>query len=760
MNYLATATSIIAILVSTAAHAQDGSIDPKMTEASAQNSGDIVVTALRKETSLQKTPISISAFSEDFLESNNIISIADLYKQVPNMNLSDSGSGTSRLSIRGIQVAGEPTVGLYYDETSVYGPSGSTQDPGAYSADLNLFDVSRVEVLRGPQGTLYGASAMSGALRVIFNKPDATKFDGAAEIQYESANSGSEGWALRGMVNVPIIQDKLAIRITGSRDITPGYIDNVYHDRANTNEIRSAAIRTSLRWTPSENFDVTGKFIWQKKVADDLPGWFERLGKYKNDSPVFLPFSSDMKLYDLTANWHNDAVNVSATISHYDWDVERNVDLTGLAGLRARSPAICAQHYGYTSACTPAQMVDFGNYARAQLPVIGYQPLQVANDSAELRMFSDSSDSFQWTIGGFYQERADRIDSYFSRGSYQTGAMLNPAQHLAYRFIETKLQQKALFAELTYELMEGLKATAGIRRYYYKKSTAGAVVTPDVLVGVTPSPYSEVTANAKGWLGRGNLNYQVNPDVMLYASAGEGFRPGGANNVPGLIDTLVAYEPDKLWTYEIGAKTKFLDNAVTANMAVFRTDWSNLQVSAMSATGPFNFISNAGSARVEGAELELTARPAMGFAFNLAVGYVNGRLREDQTNNFIAVTGSSGKKGDRLPNSPRWTIAGGAEYRWDVGHDFEGLIRADGYYRSKMNSSYRKETDPYFESYGGPPTFDLRAGITSEKLDVTLYVKNLTNKVVLTSALSSVLYERVVASNLPRVIGITTRIGF
>ncbi len=272
-----------------------------------------MVTALRRTSTVQSAPLSIVALSGDTLAKAGATQLNDYFRQVPNLNVTAGQGGNNRISIRGVNSAGEATVGLYYDETPVTGPSGTSQDSGAVAADLNLFDVERVEVLRGPQGTLYGASSMAGTLRVIFNKPDYRGYDFASEAQVSSTHHGSMGYFFKGMINAPIVSDMLAVRLVSYYEQRPGWIDNVRFGTKNVDDQTNWGLRGLIGLKPDELTTITATLIYQKSTASDRQGWYPSVGRYKTNSPAVLPFDTEMQLYNLKADREFGFATLTAT---------------------------------------------------------------------------------------------------------------------------------------------------------------------------------------------------------------------------------------------------------------------------------------------------------------------------------------------------------------------------------------------------------------------------------------------------------------
>ncbi|PVM81086.1 TonB-dependent receptor [Caulobacter radicis] len=695
---------------------------------------EIVVTALKRSTTLQTTPMSISAVTGDSLQKIGATGLQDYFRSVPGVNLTQGQLGQSRVTIRGVQGSGEATTGLYYDETSVTGPSGTTQDPANNAADLNLFDVERVEVLRGPQGTLYGGGSMGGTIRVIYAKPDSSQFGASVEGQASTTKGGSRGSYLKAMGNIPLIEGKLAARIVAYTEDRPGFVDNVRTGAKNVNDSHADGYRAMLGFTPTDDISLVVTKVHQNSSADDLEGWYDRLGDYKTDSAVKLPLDTEMDMTSVTGKWSSPIGEVTASSAYYKYDMLRTIDFTP----------------------------QYRPYIGSANGVIGYQPAYLGAWNHELRLSSKGEGQLQWTVGGYMELRKDHIDSNTVLTSLTTGQPYSPMQYLQGRYVNTGVKQTAQFGEATWTppQVEGLSLTVGARHYDYTKTTGSAGTQRNLLTGAAPAPYSEQTAEASGWVYKFNASYKVTSDVMVYATAAEGFRPGGANNVPGLNSALVVYNPDSLWNYEAGVKTTWLGGKVTANAAAYRIDWKDRQTSAITADGLYSFITNAGAARIEGLELEVAARPIHGLTLNGSIGYTKAELTEDQANANILVDGSTGKKGDRIANVPDWTASASAQYVWPLPvAGLNGLLRADYAYTGEMVSTFRP-TYVYFDKFGSFSTVNLRAGVEGEDWGVYAFVTNLTDAEGIMNKNSNVGYQDLLYGLTPRTVGVNARRKF
>ncbi|OJU17596.1 MULTISPECIES: TonB-dependent receptor [unclassified Sphingomonas] len=696
-------------------------------EATSQLGNDIVVTALRRSTTLQDTPISISAIGGEALNRIGATSINDYFRQVPNLQVEGNAPASRRITIRGVRSAGEATVGLYYDETPLTGPGGTTADAGSTNPDINLFDVERVEVLRGPQGTLFGAGSMGGTIRMIYNKPDATKIAGAMEVQGTVTKNGDPGFYAKGMINLPIATDVLALRVVAYKENRGGFIDVPGLKRENVNDVRSWGGRVMLRFTPDDNLAITASANYQRNELDGPTNYNLSLGVYNSTVESIARNNDRLQLYNLTLTYKLPFnATFTGSASTYNWDLLRNSDYTKtLRGSRTNATS-CRNYIGVAS-CNASQMATYSAYVDSRLPGMLYQPLALKAWIYEARVSGSLlNDGISYTLGIFHDDRQDRADSQVAKAD-ANGNLITPLDLTAWRIVKTSVKQTAFFAELSVKPVHALTLTAGTRRFSYDKTVFGQVQISNYITQSYVGPPSTVDASAKGWVHKFNASYDFDRDFMVYATASKGFRPGGANNVPGLTNTLVAYQPDSLWNYEIGAKTQWFNRMLTLNAAVYQIDWRNMQVSGRSANGAFSFLTNAGKARIKGAEIEATLRPVEGLSLNTALGFVDAKLTEDQLNSGLAATGSTGLKGDRIPYIPQFTLSLGGDYRWSLSDTLHGTVSANLTHSAGSYSEFRP-TYTFYRRNSAYENVGMRAGIeTDNGLTLQLFVQNLFN---------------------------------
>lgn len=687
-------TALAAGMFAPAAYAQSSS--------SSGSEDEIIVTALRRDTNLQDTPIAISVATGVALERSGTTSFTDLTRTAPSLRIVDSGPGNRRVLIRGIQSSGEPTVGVYYDEVPVSGSVSTSSDSAGTTPDFRLFDVERAEVLRGPQGTLFGSGSMGGTMRIIFKKPDATGVDAAISSSISSVKGGNPGMSIDSMVNLPIVTDKLAIRLVGSFNQFAGYVDNNYYGYRNINDGHSYGGRALLRWEPVEDLTIDLAAFYEK-VATDSPRWIQEVGqRYVTNGRAESGNYDTNRIYSGTLKYDFGPVSMTAMTAWFDRDRIAVGDVSDT--FNGRDTVAGCQRYLLLNArpCTPTELSGYLQSTREIQTSSLWQPQTVKNWVSELRFNSTSDGPFQWTVGAFHEKRDTVVRSTLLMADPQTGWLLDPNDPYNIRYdrtINDYLRQKALYAEISYKLFDQLTLTAGTRYYNFKKTVGGRIDVGQIHYSSKVTPYTEVTNKEDGFIYKFNASWEAKDGLMIYAQAAQGFRPGGVNQVIGLPAALAGYSSDSLWNYELGAKTT-LAPGVYFNVAGYRIDWNNMQVSARTAgTGSvFGLISNVGSSRIWGAEAELSVRITPELSFNGNLGYTDATLSEDQVSTIVVA---SGRKGDRLVAVPRWTAGATLEYLKPVSDTIDLLGRVDfahvgnSYSTLSATDIYRRENPAY-----------------------------------------------------------------
>ena len=725
-----------------------------MTEARAEEPGEIVVTALKRETRLQETPLAISAVTGEALQNSGASTVQDMVRAVPGLNITEGNTGQRRITIRGVQSAGEATVGLYLGETPITGPNSATSDPSSITPDLNMFDVDRVEVLRGPQGTLYGSGSMSGTLKFIFKEADPNRTAGAFDGTLSHIHTGGTGYSARAMVNVPLVDGLLGLRVVGYDERRAGYVDNPRLNQTNINHARSYGFRAMLRLEPADRLSISGLVTIQRQVAADTNYWYAASGAYNTDQYHKQPFPNTFHLYNVKADYDLDFAVATVTSSHYTWDAIKYIEGTRGAINAADRGTYCSRFFNITGTCSAAQRTAYANSIRSQLPLSGYQPMDVSAWLHEARISSTGEGWLNWTIGAFHESRDDSAVSSTVEADPITGEVKRPLVFNFSRTIAVDLKQTALFGEVAVKPWSELTITGGLRRYSYKKSSVAQVLTTSFINGSIAGPPTSQDDDASGWVTKLNVSYEPSRDFLIYAQRAEGFRPGGINTTPALPANLVPYSSDSLVSYEAGVKTTWFGGRLTFNVAAYQIDWDDMQISA--SIPNFSFITNVGGSRIRGIEAELAARPFRGFQLRGNLAYQNGKLRTDQRSGTIEAPG---RKGDRLPYEPRFTASTSAEYSAPLADNLDALVRLDVSYTGRSASEFRPTSSTY-EVMGKFFNVNWRAGVENDRWGLFLYVNNVFEKVGRIRVFSGVLSEQQTLSTPPRTIGVNLRRNF
>lgn len=748
ISALAVTAFVVAMPQTAWAQAKDAADTPSQdsTNADAASDTTIVVTAMRRGTALQDTPISISALDAKSLSQIGATQFEDFFQQVPGLTEVGAGPGNKRYAIRGIQAAGEPQVGLYYDEIPVVGVVASTLDTGAAQPDLDLFDVDRVEVLRGPQGTLYGSGSMGGTLRIISKRPNLLETEG--ELQgdvHMVTDEGNLSYNANGMINLPLVNDELGLRVVVNHRYDAGWIDDPIKDINGTNSVKETGVRASLRFQPSKDwtFDLIG-YYQDTKVADrfeifpeqpwvvDYPALTDT--KWVGAHFLLAPTFDKFKAANLIVNHKMGGVNLDLIGSYQDRTYNLFLDSTR-PNIYSIFNSILGSNCDETNyfTCFPAPF----NF----LSVAGYADLDnVKAWSGEARLSSDDKGPFQWTIGTFYRYR----------NNYHAGELNTPSASSDIPYVKddnpagialvdpfyfqrntVKTEEFAVFGEATYEIVHGLKATAGARWFEATRDLTQELVvpfSPTDPVGFYPPAHSHESKP----LFKFALSYDVTRDILLYAQAAQGYRIGGPN-FPVAFAAAVPdpYKADSLWDYEFGWKTSWLSNHLTFNGSLFLMDWSNIQQLTTDPTGAFSLITNGGSAVAKGFELELDATPVRGLEVGAGVSYTDAHLTGAQP--IVPIPDNQTFAGDFFPYVPRWTT------NVDVTYNFQALgrnsfIRGDFVSQSSRTTGFNPINPNYYKVPGYTLT-NLRAGIdVTDKVKFSIYCNNIFNNFAIQSA--------------------------
>jgi iron complex outermembrane receptor protein len=743
-----------------AAQSQAQGVSADNAPAPSNGIEEVVVTALKRDTSLQETPISISAVTGASLANAGVQDLTNLTQAVPSLTFEDAGPAGTRINIRGIRSVGEPTVGIYYDETPVSGAVGSGNDSGGSTPLAKLFDVQRVEVLRGPQGTLYGSGSMGGTLRVIFNKPDLSGYQAAVDADALNTSGSTGGYDAEGMVNIPIVSNMLAARAVIYSEHAGGYVDNTFLNQQNINTYHNDGGRLLLRYMPLEDLTVDGSYFYQYVDGQD-PTWYASAGPYNSLAQTQATVTDRLQIYNLTARWDFHRFVATAVISDTERKTSDAGDVSAFIEDYENNPDDCAFFRGGGNPCSPAQQTAFNAYVASKVPSALVDVQTIYNPTGEIRLSSEGKNFLDWTVGGFWSDRTTHANNSEVLADPTTGAFLPQPQSNVYtRLIFDHLKQIAGFGEASAHLTDALTLTFGARYFDYTRDVGGSTPLGLDLVGASDAPFREVSSSQHGWVTKTNLGYQFSNSLLVYATASQGFRPGGVNQVLGLPNALTPYSSDSLWNYEIGTKTSWLDNRLQFDIDYYFINWSNMQVQGQTPNGAFSFITNAGAARVKGLEVDLTAEPLENLQIQANTSISHAYLTEDQVNSNVL---GPGVRGDDIPYVPRFTAGISAQYTMPLTSYFSGMARIDESYIGQSFSEFNN-SDGFDTQLPAYSLTNVRIGLESPQKDwgAYFYVNNVFSKVAITYSQASAisLGENTVTSQRPRTLGLNFRKSF
>jgi iron complex outermembrane recepter protein len=640
---------------------------------------EIVVTAQKRAESLQDVPMSISAITAETMQRADISTFIDYATKIPNLTFSyGQGQGvleSRAIAIRGIQGAG--TTGFYVDDL----PLPTTMDP-------RVVDLERIEVLRGPQGTLYGAGSMGGTVRLITTPPDLDGFGGQAHADATSVDGGGNGGQGDGTINIPLWSDRAALRLTAYTGQDGGFINRVFPypdpaDPIGTHEVKNVArtefdgASVSVLWKVTDDFVVRPLFMYELSTMNGLP-------------------EADRTPDDLT--------------EQRTWNVPENTrDRWTIAGVSMSYSTPVGELTSATSVFDRQayEVEDVSEFTAAafEVPPIA-SDVGAANSRhsvvEELRFATPQSAMFQF-VGGVYYSRQILTFSILqnvpglnaaSGGAFGTDLIIQSSEPQVQR-------QSALFGELTYHMTDQWSVTLGDR--YSRENSDYKITQSGIIAAGLPSVMSG-DQSANGFTPKAVLKYAPNSSVDYYLLASKGFRLGGAQVPPppgfspgfcgadyessGLTpEQLETYQSDSLWNYEVGAKTKLLNERLAVNVAAFQIDWTNVQQILRFSCG-FSAIINAGKARSRGGEFEVSAMAAENLNLTLSLGYTDARILEAGKLIEYPVAGSA------VQNVAPWTGAFSADYNFPLAFGYRGTARLDYSYTDHSFSANNNPADP------------------------------------------------------------------
>ncbi|WP_129778313.1 TonB-dependent receptor domain-containing protein [Peristeroidobacter soli] len=643
---------------------------------------EIVVTATKREARLFDVPLSVSVLTSDQVTTSGAVTLADLAYSVPGFTAINTAPNQQQYFIRGIASrSGLPTVGTYLDEVAT-GSRNASQ-----STDVRPLDIERVEVLRGPQGTLFGEGSMGGTIRIITRKPRLDAYSFGVDGEYYDTNGGDASTSVSAFANIPLVEDKFALRVVGLAQDVGGWLDETVLGREDINNVETRTGRLKGLWAPTESLQI-GFMLLKQKVEGDGINSGTGDGLATNSLPQ--PLSDEYELYNLTVDYDFGAVKLLSSTAQVNRDYSVAVSVEGYAALFNPPP--------------PSPPLFQGALLNG---VVGTEDF-----SQEFRLTSNTDGRWSWTAGAFYRKFEYLEDSYTQLSVVSALPGIVPDMNLLTAYAPMTSKSKAVFGESSWKLTERLEATVGLRWYEDEQHQVNRTLTPGL-----PTTVTEGEATFDALTPRFNLAYRFSNDRMVYFNAAQGFRSGGFNLTvapPGVV-IAPSYDPEDLWTYEVGTKLVFAQGKLVLEGAVFHNEWKDVQSLFTPFVGsPFSVTTNGGKATGTGFDWNIRLRATPALTLGLGGSYIDAQYD---------VATLDKKKDDPMDFVARLSGSLTADYEFRLGA-VPAYLNITGQYQERM-----PYTETQLTSYSDDLYFlNTRVGARFKALDVYLFGRNLTDE--------------------------------
>lgn len=734
-------------VVPTGSNATQSTTSPQATSGSPvpADQGEIIVTAQKRKERVLEVPGAISAFRGTDLLKSGATSVADLVGLAPGLQFA-GGLGSGAPVLRGISQGFEfgAATGVVVQGAPIGASSGLV--PGGFnSLDLDPIELERVEVLKGPQGTLYGANTLAGLISYVLREPSLERPEVLARVSLADTAHGALSYSARAVASAPLVTDKAALQLSGYYERRGGFIDNNARGIENQNKHDNWGGRATLLLAPTEALRINLSGIYQRTDEDarDVVAY---------NRATSQPRDGDLQYNEFVLPAYAKRTRVLLGTVDYDFGFATLTSVTSYQKIDTRSDVNFSR--GTLTSILAGFLPLFGGVTFPAPPLVrGGQNLDMSKFTQELRLTSAGTGPLSWIAGVFYNHEDNKdftpLNAALPNGGLASG--INPVLQFN---LFSKLREISAFGDVTYTFSPQFDVTGGVRvgdikqRYsqLFFGSDANAYNTLLTISGLATVPAQigpiESSKTITNYLA--TARYHFSRDGMLFARFATGYRPGGPNvSVPGLPST---FEPDRTNNYELGVKSRFWDGRGTIDLTGYYTQWKNIVVAASS--GGLTGFANGGDARVYGVEAALSLRPVQGLSLDGTLAYSNGKITRSDPR-----FASSSAAGDTLPYNPKWSGSLTGSYRTRVNERWGAIFSASGrFVGERLSSLAGNKTTPLYvlPSYA---LFDLHAGLESQHFDVDFFVKNLTDKRAQLSAYTSIGFPEVTVQQ-PRTIGI------
>lgn len=693
-------------------------------DTAAANDGDIVVTAQKRSERLQDVAASVSVVTATDLTEQGAVRFSDYAAKVPGLSLTSGRTGSTQITLRGITTgSAQPgsTTGYYVDEAPV-GSVNAYTGGSSITPDLDPAALAQIEVLKGPQGTLYGAGAVGGLLKFTTAMPNFDEVAGRVSTGITAVAHGDVGYSARGLVSVPIAPGSVAISVSGFYRQDPGYIDNINPriGARDINEVRVKGGRIELAARLGSDVTLRLSALAQDTNSDatnladiDAVTLQPLFGDLTANRFVRERGKAELRLYNATLKAQLGKVDLTSSTTYQTIGLAETGDATRSFGaaLTANAPVLAF----FAGIAVPANLgMQLNTFKRTER-----WSQEVRAGMTDIGGMLDLQGGFYWTR----ETNQNRIPS-FDYFSTATGAAITTLPSFAVARIDSTYEEYSVFGNARLHITDKFDILGGIRfahdKQFYDQDYRGlliSIATGAIATGATTATLAvtgQESANVVTWLV--SPRYKFSENLMVYGRAATGYRPGGPNPAPPTGNIPLTFQPDRLTQYEFGIKAQTADRKLSFEAAVFHTDWKNVQV--QTSAGGFNYIVNGGNARSQGAEATLRYRPVSRLQLGANLSYIDAKLT-------TPAPAASGAAGDRLPYVPKWSGSLSADYEFSLGGETQASIGGTVSFVSDRITDYSGRFPKRLPGYA---TVDLRAGIEHGNLALSVFAKNLTDK--------------------------------
>jgi outer membrane receptor protein involved in Fe transport len=692
----------------------------------------VIVTAQKRPEHLMDVPMSVSALDGSELERMVDRSFIDYAALVPGLSLQVAQPGNTRLTLRGENAGGDgSTVAVYLDE-SPFGSSSALLNGGVTAGDFDTWDLQRVEVLRGPQGTLYGANSEGGLLKFVTNAPQLGTLSGAAQLNGESVDHGGQGGDLHAVVNLPL-GDLAALRVSGFDVDVPGYLHDPSTGAKDVNDGHEEGGRASLLVAPFDALSIRLTAVSQQEKyagtneVDVNPVTLQPLhGDLSQERVLAEPSSFKYENYSATIDWNPGAVRLVSSTSYGISKSDTDTDATPLFG------GLAGELFGGTPGTPLDDNVGVGKFTQ------------------EIRLASAAAAALEWQIGGFYTREFGQLDEHLNAVALPAGTLLGLIEQ---PFIASVYKETAGFGDLTYHFNSQFDLQLG-GRYSHNEQSAEETTTFNALISPTPEVFAASSA--------GNVftysvapSWHVDANTMVYARVASGYRPGGPNILPPSAPASVEreYGSDKTTNEELGVRSTQLAGSLSLDVALFNVNWKNIQL--LELVDGFGVNGNGGTAKSQGVEWTFAYAPVRALKLQWVGAYTDAKL----TSPAAALNANSG---DPLPYAPKWSTSLDGQYEWNAFEGWQGFVGETWSYVGSRSSDFASSSaavpgQVILPSYN---TTAVRFGLEDAHYTVMIYGKNLSDARGITNYDSSGAPYSTITVIQPRTLGLTLSAKF